>query len=754
MSGRGLSRSLFVLGAVLLLTPLAAIANHGLTVGSLPSTLQPNTSYPLTISASSGNCCGGNSSTITITSSPNVTLSTNSYSIGASDTRTIIVTTGAASGPVSVTVQHQTIFGTQTVTRTATLAGQGTSSFIPGTTNAISVGTSRTVTISLSSFATQPVTFNLSASPSGSATLPSSVTVPAGANNASFTVVGQSQGDFTIAGSSTSAAYASPASVTLRSSGTMNPAPGTFCCVASGGTTPINVGLVRFNPFGAIPTNVPFTTGLVISGPASAGTTLSVSTLNFAAGDTTKTVTLSGGPNIGDITLSFTNPGANPYLNTMLSAPFKVQGKVSIANAPASLEVGASAPITVQLSHASINTFTVNLSLGGNAGGASLSQTSVTFNAGEQSKVVTVTAGPTPSDTPLTIHGFVPGNPASLYFANIATSASLIVTRTTAPTPTGTNVTVVPPMPDGGTVSLKVTFDEVTAAGQTKLLNATPIPAPSGYQVPGIPLYFALSTTASTSGQSVICAGYAGATTPDETGLRLMKWDGTSWTNITQSVNTTGDFICGDGSPLDGSTFAIFGLNSAPIVGAIDGPDGISVAGEPRQFSAPFSDMDASDTHTGVWVWGDGTTSPATISNGIATGEHAFAGGTYQVRLVISDGGQQAASPDFQVIADGAAPVINSLTATPGSLWEPNSKMYDVALTIVATDDTGTPVCTVTGVSAVAQNVKQTAYAITGAMSVQLKAFPHTTYTVTVECGDAVGRKTQKTVDISVAKIK
>lgn len=58
--------------------------------------------------------------------------------------------------------------------------------------------------------------------------------------------------------------------------------------------------------------------------------------------------------------------------------------------------------------------------------------------------------------------------------------------------------------------------------------------------------------------------------------------------------------------------------------------------------SAAFEDPGDDDPHTGVWDWGDGTTSPAVISesggNGTATGTHAYtSSGFYTVKLVVTD---------------------------------------------------------------------------------------------------------------------
>ena len=64
-----------------------------------------------------------------------------------------------------------------------------------------------------------------------------------------------------------------------------------------------------------------------------------------------------------------------------------------------------------------------------------------------------------------------------------------------------------------------------------------------------------------------------------------------------------------------GGNTSEFGVveNRQPIVGAISGPvDPVPVNTE-ISASANFTDPDLSDTHTAVWDWGDGSTSPGTV---------------------------------------------------------------------------------------------------------------------------------------------
>lgn len=123
--------------------------------------------------------------------------------------------------------------------------------------------------------------------------------------------------------------------------------------------------------------------------------------------------------------------------------------------------------------------------------------------------------------------------------------------------------------------------------------------------------------------------------------------DGTwSWSFTTaggpaqsQTVTITAD----DGRPggVTTTTFALKVDNVAPAVGAITCPLAV-VAGKAAAFSASFSDPGTLDTHTAVWDWGDGTSSPGTVTesggSGSAAGSHTYAkAGSYTVTCTVAD---------------------------------------------------------------------------------------------------------------------
>lgn len=124
-----------------------------------------------------------------------------------------------------------------------------------------------------------------------------------------------------------------------------------------------------------------------------------------------------------------------------------------------------------------------------------------------------------------------------------------------AVTPAGTGV----PIQVGPAVSM--TFDNVTVSGETRLEPVSSGPAPPvGFEiVPADPaLYYDLTTTAVFSGNVEICITYDPAWVQGpESGLLLYHYDVAipGWTDITSSLDTGNNVICGVASAL--SPFAI-----------------------------------------------------------------------------------------------------------------------------------------------------------------------------------------------------
>ncbi len=136
-------------------------------------------------------------------------------------------------------------------------------------------------------------------------------------------------------------------------------------------------------------------------------------------------------------------------------------------------------------------------------------------------------------------------------------------------TPVGTPSSV-EPMP-----GCNITFDQVTGAGNTAVVTTGSGPTlPEGYQpVPVSPTtYFDITTSATYTGDIEICLAYDdAAVTGDEAKVKLLHYDGSEWIDVTSSLDTSGDVVCGVTSSL--STFLIaekLGCCLPPTVGDLD----------------------------------------------------------------------------------------------------------------------------------------------------------------------------------------
>ena len=107
-------------------------------------------------------------------------------------------------------------------------------------------------------------------------------------------------------------------------------------------------------------------------------------------------------------------------------------------------------------------------------------------------------------------------------------------------TPAGNNVAV--QVDDVG-----LTFASVTQAGDTVVAKSATGPTPpAGFSLGNPPTYFDMTTTALFSGPIEICISYAGIAYDDETALALMHYEGASWVNVTTTLDTVNDIICGN----------------------------------------------------------------------------------------------------------------------------------------------------------------------------------------------------------------
>ncbi len=120
----------------------------------------------------------------------------------------------------------------------------------------------------------------------------------------------------------------------------------------------------------------------------------------------------------------------------------------------------------------------------------------------------------------------------------------------------GTDVEVQPEDNTTGSAPVTLNFAEVTEAGATTLTTSgTGPPPPSGLKLGDPPTYYDLTTTAVFSGQVGVCIDYSGTSFSNESNLQLFHFVDGNWVNVTTSLNTDADIICGSVTSL--SAFAI-----------------------------------------------------------------------------------------------------------------------------------------------------------------------------------------------------
>ena len=219
----------------------------------------------------------------------------------------------------------------------------------------------------------------------------------------------------------------------------------------------------------------------------------------------------------------------------------------------------------------------------------------------------------------------------------LANGFTYTVTQT-QPTSTGSNVPVSLPVPSGNVAEPTVTFSDVSSSGTTTLTTSSAPPSgastpPSGFQIGDDPVYYDLSTTASFTGPVELCFDYSNtslAGISNEDRLRLFHFVSSSWTDITTSVDTGTQTICGSTSSF--SPFAIF----TPTL-AVPVPVPFSGAST-TDFTPTLDWNDAAGAVTYNLEWADnGAFASSTVITNLATSEYTFtvslADGTYFWRV-------------------------------------------------------------------------------------------------------------------------
>jgi len=144
---------------------------------------------------------------------------------------------------------------------------------------------------------------------------------------------------------------------------------------------------------------------------------------------------------------------------------------------------------------------------------------------------------------------------------------------------------------------------------------------------------------------------------------------------------------------------------------------------------------------------------------------HQFSIGTHTVTATVSDGNTPPVHCTFEVtVEDTVPPEIAQVSATPSQLWPPNHKMVPVTVAVSATDlCSADTVCRIVSVSSneavdgLGDGHTAPDWEITGDLTLKLRAERSgrgsgRDYTVTVECTDAAGNSSTKSVIVAVPR--
>jgi len=225
-------------------------------------------------------------------------------------------------------------------------------------------------------------------------------------------------------------------------------------------------------------------------------------------------------------------------------------------------------------------------------------------------------------------------------------------------TAVGSNVSVTADgSPEGAPIG--VTFDTVTVAGHTSVTISDSGPElPAGFQAGDPPTYWDLETTASYTGNVAVCFSYAGQS-PAPTSL--LHFEGDAWVDVTTSIDTDAQIICGTSTSLS----PWVAVHVAPP--SVSVPSDISAVASSRNGAVVTFSASATD-HTGASV--ATTCVPASGS--------AFPIGTTSVTCSATDS-NGTGSASFNVVVGYvfvgfASPVNDPITATnPMSVFKVGS---------------------------------------------------------------------------------
>jgi len=267
-------------------------------------------------------------------------------------------------------------------------------------------------------------------------------------------------------------------------------------------------------------------------------------------------------------------------------------------------------------------------------------------------------------------------------------------------TPTGD------PEPISPSAGTSVDFSNVATGGSTTVTssNVTSVAVPADFQVElpgGAPVFYDVTTDASFSGPVTVCFAYddAGMTAAEEANVRLLHEEGGVFVDVTTSLETASNVVCGVVESFSQFAQAIFAGAIAvdpPVPGLIAEPAGVS-SFTLRGTVAPTGSVTVPLSVTGDCLLSGG------VSSAVLTTGNYLAGVAVGIE-VVDDGDPEP--QEVCAIATGPADADDDQPAYEGY------DASDVTLLLVDDDSTDLALTKSDGVAAVAPGGQLT-YAIT-----------------------------------------
>jgi trimeric autotransporter adhesin len=364
----------------------------GGTASSCTTTVNPVVT--ITLACPGANIVAGTTGTSTVTISPaqsssiTVTLSSSntstatvpaSVSIPAGQTSATFSITGVAAGTSTITATLPAATGGNTATCSTTVANPTASVTLACPSADVVIGTTGTATVFIGSAQSSSVTITLSSSNTAVATVPATVSIPAGSTSTTFSVTGVAPGNSTLTATV-------PASLGAASA----------TCTTSVVNPPVDVSLQC--PSANIVAGGKATSSVVIGSGQTSSTSISLTTTNGAVATVPATVVIAAGQT--SVTFDITAVGAGTARITA-TAPGSLGGRwatctaivvnptISLTPKVAAVAVGAPTTMTVTISNAPASAVSIALASSNTA--AATVPASVTIAAGATSATFDVT---------------------------------------------------------------------------------------------------------------------------------------------------------------------------------------------------------------------------------------------------------------------------------------------------------------------------------------------------------------------------